>query len=1312
MELFDDQRTHPPKGLSRSFRLPKVTLPGGGFISKGEDGRVAVAGRESLRILRVSDTQAGSRGGASKIESTRNLWEGSGLKIDCASTDVAWAYGVFNNKILTSARNGELIMWDMAKNGHTKFERRTKEHLRSIHTMSVSRVVHHYCMTGSADGDFRVWDLRDIQSSVMRVHNPSAIRRVIFSPCLWNPLFVLVGMDNGTLHRWDLKMGQRGLLDRLPVAHTAPITSIDWYSGTEQQHSTQAISFSGQQGPDDYTGNTLGWVASAGLDRCVKIWDLTGPEAVSHMPNKPTHTLHPSYPIRRILWRPNYECELAVVSHADFTVSSHVDHHLHTHQHPGSPGSSGLSSGLQSRAGSGLGLDSVLKSIGELKLMRGEVPKALSSSASLAEQQQQQQQVVVVNGVNSVLTDAVEIWDVRRSWVPKWGVSGTSVEGGVTDVEFADPYTLLAQNTNGTFTRLDMRDMSRPLDAISRTATTWTPSGALAFVTDNAPRWEVPYDDIHPSKLNNQELMTLMKHPPPIKHIGDRPFRPKTQKVGAFNSVQSQFEGEVFVKLAKEYVIEGDDPAGLCMKNMQAVMNVGKPHVAQLWLLMATSLEKRETRSMLPTPPRSPRMARVASLGNIAAAAARQQQHAHHHHPHRPHHVNVSTPTSLPTPGSGVAANYSFPSTTTPTSAAASASHSRSPELSRPPVSAAAIRGSPSYHFPSTPNSSSSAAAKYRSPSTSKRHTPASSNSSSPLHLSTPLPAVQEGGSNSNGAMTTPRRGVQSAYLGRRESIDSGVSRRGGSMLRRQSVSVHRQHRQHPGQSASPVERDRERSVSVSVKYAGEVEDPETDDERDDDDDDTVGIGGIGAEGGSGGVFSDGEEGNVLGLGNLQKSLSPLARFQERERERRRWITTPNTTTVTTPMEGVRTRKDGYLSSSSASPGSTDTEDEGEDTESLFRRGGSKGGRRMSMGSDGRVKHRSRNSTLASLPANAHVHAQRQAPTLSLKHGSQSSTRTIMAIETGEQTSGLGGDERRDEDGATATAGPATASTSRHRGGSAKPSLVKEKQQAHHSYEHENHHHLLEVMKAERVTKRREEIVKVQEERMGGYVWEVVRVGFEELLVVGDVQTAATMAVVAPRELGLSTKRRLHIFDTYIDQLFRCQLYTTAAYFRKHSQVQQIKNMTLLDTTIYTLCGGCKKPIVKPTGHSLDNPVKRPTYSYCLKCKAPTVRCTICRLPVRNMLFQCSICHHGGHQSCYRQYYLNQPMVDIPPVSLDQQRGRSATRTPSTDPPSGGSSSSYSPASPGVQTKLGGRAELAGHPCAAGCGHYCWATLK
>lgn len=55
----------------------------------------------------------------------------------------------------------------------------------------------------------------------------------------------------------------------------------------------------------------------------------------------------------------------------------------------------------------------------------------------------------------------------------------------------------MAQNTNGTFTQLDMCDVTKPLDTISRTSITWTPNNALAFIVDNAPRWEIPYDDMY-----------------------------------------------------------------------------------------------------------------------------------------------------------------------------------------------------------------------------------------------------------------------------------------------------------------------------------------------------------------------------------------------------------------------------------------------------------------------------------------------------------------------------------------------------------------------------------------------------------------------------------------------------------------------------------------------------------------------------------------------------------------------------------------------------------------------------------------------
>ena len=39
----------------------------------------------------------------------------------------------------------------------TPLERKTKDHIRSIHKLSCSSIVPYYCVTGSADGDMRVW---------------------------------------------------------------------------------------------------------------------------------------------------------------------------------------------------------------------------------------------------------------------------------------------------------------------------------------------------------------------------------------------------------------------------------------------------------------------------------------------------------------------------------------------------------------------------------------------------------------------------------------------------------------------------------------------------------------------------------------------------------------------------------------------------------------------------------------------------------------------------------------------------------------------------------------------------------------------------------------------------------------------------------------------------------------------------------------------------------------------------------------------------------------------------------------------------
>ncbi|GLB41390.1 putative WD40 repeats [Lyophyllum shimeji] len=218
------------RGPTRNVRLYRASPSGGGAIAKSADGtKCAVAGKESLRILTISDGTRPNPGQKASV-----------------------GRGVFNNKILTSARNGELIMWDINKNGPSKYERRSKDHLRSINTMSVSHIVHHYCITGSADGDMRVWDLRDMSRSLMRVHHPTSVRSVAFSPSTWLPLHAVVGLDNGSIYRWDLKMGQRGRVDRLPVAHVASVTTLDWcnrpFPGNGNQNTVSPIDAAGNAG--------------------------------------------------------------------------------------------------------------------------------------------------------------------------------------------------------------------------------------------------------------------------------------------------------------------------------------------------------------------------------------------------------------------------------------------------------------------------------------------------------------------------------------------------------------------------------------------------------------------------------------------------------------------------------------------------------------------------------------------------------------------------------------------------------------------------------------------------------------------------------------------------------------------------------------------------------------------------------------------------------------------------------------------------------------------------------------------------------
>lgn len=64
------------------------------------------------------------------------------------------------------------------------------------------------------------------------------------------------------------------------------------------------------------------------------------------------------------------------------------------------------------------------------------------------------------------------------------------------DIAFCDSHAIWAQHTSGSFSQIDLRDTTKPLDAIPRVAATWGATGSLAFVTEKKDICEIPYDDL------------------------------------------------------------------------------------------------------------------------------------------------------------------------------------------------------------------------------------------------------------------------------------------------------------------------------------------------------------------------------------------------------------------------------------------------------------------------------------------------------------------------------------------------------------------------------------------------------------------------------------------------------------------------------------------------------------------------------------------------------------------------------------------------------------------------------------------------
>ena len=156
------------------------------------------------------------------------------------------------------------------------------------------------------------------KSDTLRLYVRSCCRRFRGSPCKLSRLWIM-GISTCTrlafafawiltrYYRWDLQMGQRGQLHRIPLAHSGPVLTLDWtlpstFNGTSQMRvagpapAPQSTTWynnvgaglfediggtlsSGSTASGEGETSGMGWLASGGMDRCVKVRLFRGPVA-------------------------------------------------------------------------------------------------------------------------------------------------------------------------------------------------------------------------------------------------------------------------------------------------------------------------------------------------------------------------------------------------------------------------------------------------------------------------------------------------------------------------------------------------------------------------------------------------------------------------------------------------------------------------------------------------------------------------------------------------------------------------------------------------------------------------------------------------------------------------------------------------------------------------------------------------------------------------------------------------------------------------------------------------------------------------
>ncbi|KIJ44118.1 hypothetical protein M422DRAFT_67733 [Sphaerobolus stellatus SS14] len=201
---------------------------------------------------------------------------------------------------------------------------------------------------------------------------------------------------------------------------------------------------------------------------------------------------------------------------------------------------------------------------------------------------------IISNNENG--SDTVEIWDIRRGWIGKWALEG--IESGITDFAFSGSHKIWSLHVNGSFAQYDLRESVKPLDAIPRVSTSWSAWGDMAFVANQTPEVELPYDDIHP--FNDRVISDQRIH---LKTKTDPIYQPQgEQTVGVMHVPPPSMA--TFEALARSYILENSSIEAARI-NAERALEVGHHQAAQTWRLLASLMDAELDQSLYLSAPKT-----------------------------------------------------------------------------------------------------------------------------------------------------------------------------------------------------------------------------------------------------------------------------------------------------------------------------------------------------------------------------------------------------------------------------------------------------------------------------------------------------------------------------------------------------------------------------------------------------------------------------------------------------------------------------------------------------------------------------------